>query len=123
MRTFPNGVNQTTALKPTTTSPLDIRLVVDTVDDLINPNLWEFEGVPRYEGQIVAVVYDLVESNNGVYYLRSYDYKNIIGGQGWLKLSNDPYELTCYVDNITLTGSGTVNDPFRVVLIDGGEFE
>ena len=123
MRTFSNGVNQTTLLRPTTAGPLDVRLVVDTVDDLINPNLWEFEGIPRYEGQILAVVYDATESNNGVYYLRSYDGKNIIGGQGWLKLSNDPYELTCYVDNITLTGSGTTNDPFRVVLVDGGQFE
>lgn len=122
MLTFPNGVNQTTSFKPTVPSPLDIRLVVDTVDDLINPNLWEFEGVPRYEGQIVAVVYDENSSNNGVYYLRSYDYKDIIGGQGWLKLSDEPSEITCYVDNISINGSGTQEDPFFVVLVDGGNF-
>lgn len=122
MLTFPNGVNQPTSLKPTTASPLDIRLVVDTIDDLINPNLWEFEGIPRYEGQIVAVVYDNTESNNGVYYLRSYDYKNAIGGQGWLKLSNDPSELVCYVDNISLAGDGSIDDPFHVILVDGGSF-
>lgn len=122
MLTFPNGVNQTTSLKPTVPSPLDIRLVVDTVDDLINPNLWEFEGVPRYEGQIVAVVYDENSSNNGVYYLRSYDYKDIIGGHGWLKLSDEPSEITCYVDNISINGTGTQEDPFFVVLVDGGHF-
>ena len=122
MRTFPNGVNQTTSLKPTTASPLDVRLVVDTIDDLINANLWEFEGVPRYEGQIVAVVYDQTASNNGVYYLRSYDYKDIIGGQGWLKLSDEPTEITCYVDNISLLGTGTSDDPFYVALVDGGNF-
>ena len=123
MRTFNNGVNQTTSLRPTTASPLDIRLVVDTIDDLINPNLWEFEGIPRYEGQIVAVVYDTPTTNNGVYYLRNYDYKDTIGGQGWLKLSDEPYELTCYVDNITLSGDGSIEDPFHVILIDGGQFE
>ena len=122
MRTFPNGVNQTTSLKPTTASPLDIRLVVDTTDDLINPNLWEFEGVPRYEGQIVAVVYD-TNINNGVYYLRSYDYKDTIGGQGWLKLSDEPSEITCYVDNISLMGTGSHEDPFYVAMVDGGQFE
>lgn len=122
MRTFPNGVNQTTSLKPTTASPLDVRLVVDTIDDLINANLWEFEGVPRYEGQIVAVVYDQTASNNGVYYLRSYDYKDVIGGQGWLKLSDEPAEITCYVDNISLIGTGTPDDPFYVALVDGGTF-
>lgn len=122
MLTFPNGVNQTTALKPTVPSPLDIRLVVDTIDDLINPNLWEFEGIPRYEGQIVAVVYDSNSSNNGVYYLRSYDYKDIIGGQGWLKLSDEPAEINCYVDNISLQGTGTHEDPFYVSLVDGGDF-
>ena len=105
MRTFPNGVSQPTSLKPTTASPLDIRLVVDTINDLINPNLWEFEGVPRYEGQIVAVVYDNTESNNGVYYLRSYDYKDVIGGQGWLKLSNDPSELILDRDNSNINNN------------------
>ena len=122
MRTFSNGVNQPTSLTPTTASPLDTRLVVDTRDDLINPNLWEFEGVPRYEGQIVAVVYDSESSNNGVYYLRNYDYKDTIGGQGWLKLSDEPLELVCYVDNITLLGTGTQDDPFYVALVDGGSY-
>ena len=122
MRTFANGVNQPTSLTPTTASPLDTRLVVDSVDDLINPNLWEFEGVPRYEGQIVAVVYDAVAINNGVYYLRSYDYKDTIGGQGWLKLSDEPSELACYVDNISLLGTGTTEDPFYVALVDGGSY-
>ena len=121
-RTFPNAVNQTTSLKPTVPSPLDIRLVVDTIDDLINPNLWEFEGVPRYEGQIVAVIYDSNSNNNGVYYLRTYDYKDTIGGQGWLKLSDEPAEINCYVDNISLSGTGTQDDPFYVALIDGGNF-
>lgn len=122
MRTFQYGVNQPTNFAPSSEGPLDIRLVVDLQEDLINFYIWEFVGLPRYEGQIVAVVNDPIEENNGVYSLRKFDSKDIIGGQGWIKLNNDPLAISCYVDNISITGEGTSTDPFNVILVDGGQF-
>lgn len=122
MRTFQYGVNQPTNFAPSSEGPLDIRLVVDLQEDLINFYIWEFVGLPRYEGQIVAVVNDPVEENNGVYSLRKFDSKDFIGGQGWIKLNNDPLAISCYVDNISIMGEGTLTDPFHVVLVDGGQF-
>ena len=121
MRTFPYGVNQSTNFAPSSEGPLDIRSVVDTRDDLINSFIWEFEGLPRYEGQVVAVVNDIPEYN-GVYYLRTFDGKDILGGIGWIKLHDDMSAITMYVDNISITGDGTPIDPFKVTLVDGGSF-
>ena len=121
MRTFPYGVNQSTNFAPSSEGPLDIRLVVDKRDDLINSFIWEFEGIPRYEGQVVAVVNDLDEYN-GVYYLRTFAGKDLLGGTGWVKLNDDITTIVCYVDNISITGNGTSIDPFKVTLVDGGNF-
>ena len=117
--TFPHAVLQPTSLLPTTPSPLDSRLVVDKLDDLINPNLWEFVGIPRYEGQIVSVIYDNTEANNGVYYLRSFENKNTIGSQGWKKISDNTTESRSYADSYTIIGQGTLVDPFSIALVDG----
>ena len=117
--TFPHAVLQSTSLLPTTPSPLDSRLVVDKLDDLINPNLWEFVGIPRYEGQIVSVIYDNTEANNGVYYLRSFENKNTIGSQGWKKISDNTAESRSYADSYTIIGQGTLIDPFSIALVDG----
>lgn len=121
MRTFPHGVNQPTNFAPSSEGPLDIRLVVDKRDDLINPYLWEFEGIPRYEGQVLAVVND-DDPYNGVYFLRRFESKDELGGTGWIKLNDDAATIVCYVDNISITGDGTSLDPFKVTLVDGGNF-
>ena len=121
MRTFPHGVNQSTNFAPSSEGPLDIRSVVDKKDDLINSFVWEFEGLPRYEGQVVAVVNDTAE-NNGVYFLRTFDGKDTFGGTGWIRLHDDASAIVMYVDNISITGEGTITDPFRVTLVDGGSF-
>lgn len=61
------------------TGPLDAKQCVDTFQDLINPETWEYEGTPyAYKGMFVSVASDCqidgTTYTSGLYLLKDLDY-------------------------------------------------
>lgn len=122
-------VQATVSRKPMIKQPLDIRLVVLSKNDLINPDTWT--GVSRYHGMPVSVIADNPE-NNGLYMLmREANFTWFGDNQGlnnpnhfgWIKIGDvDGSTITITVDNYSIIGSGTTLNPYRVHIVDGGDF-
>lgn len=129
-------------LEPNIASPLDSRLVVQTLSNLTDSLSWQsYDGqVYLYVGIIVSVIGDTID-NNGVYYLKDVDFTDI---DNWINISKivapsivDGLELVMVSNNynigynehvlvrslintitITLPGSGEINDGDHIKITD-----
>jgi hypothetical protein len=81
--TFETSINQ----EPTIEAPLDAREVVSLYDDLFLPATWRDQnGNPwLYNGLLVSIATDPLESNNGIWQLRDKDNYTLAGS--WVKIS------------------------------------
>ena len=89
--TYKNSVAVTSGLNfnPTVTAPIDIRLVVNKLSDLINKDTWS--GTHTYAGMVVSVI---EEKNESVWYIPNTSVKAKIDDYFANKLAdkNNPYE-------------------------------
>ena len=85
--TYKNSVAVTSGLNfnPTVTAPIDIRLVVDKLSDLINSGTWS--GTHTYAGMVVSVI---EEKNESVWYIPNTSVKSKIDDYFANKLASEP---------------------------------
>jgi hypothetical protein len=80
-------------------APLDAKMLVETVADLVDPTQWSPNSSPSeewtYVGMIVSVYDDPAPSNNGIYRLKDTDYT--IPGN-WEKLESGGGVSIAYID-------------------------
>lgn len=120
--------------------PLDTRIVVDTYNDLINPATWgqwdpdlSMWNLFCYQGQVTSVVADSDDSKNGVYYLKTDNYKNPTYATNpgysmyndWIRIGGNLFNIDQYTikDNTdTYSDNDTQVSGLHVVRVDGGDF-
>lgn len=120
--------------------PIDIRFVVDTYSELINPATWgywdtdlEMWLLTCYKGLITAVVDDPDDSKNGVYYIKNNNFEtspwmedpSYTMTNDWVKIGGNLFNLDQYTiknNTDTYQSNDTQASGLHVVRIDGGSY-